>query len=72
MNMTTGVTWGVDITELLDQRAVEKTKRGENVLASWRGTELLRKFHALVDRQDKAANVRGGPYDVYVLLVHVD
>jgi hypothetical protein len=67
-----GAVWGVEVTELVSQKAIEQTKRGKNVMALWPEEELIEKFQTLVAGKDKPENVSGGPYDRYVLLVHVD
>lgn len=72
LNMTTGEIWGIEITELVNQQAIEKTKRGQNVFALWPDDELQLSFRKLVAGKDKPENVSGGPYSWYVLLVHVD
>jgi hypothetical protein len=65
-------TWGIEITELVSQCAIEETKNGTPVFAGWTDDELISGFHTLVNRKDNPENVRGGPYDRYILLVHVD
>ena len=73
LTMKSGETWGVEITELVDQKAVKKTKRaGESVFPVWSDEQLVAKFRKFVSRKDGARNVGGGLYDQYVLLVHVD
>jgi hypothetical protein len=66
----TGERWAIEITELVNQKAVERTKRGQDVVALWPDDELIAKFRAIVSRKDKPKNVKG--YDRYLLLVHVD
>ena len=70
--MDTGEVWGIEITELVSQKAIEGTKLGESVLAVWPDCFLVAKFEALIARKDRPEHVRGGPYNRYVLLVHVD
>lgn len=67
-----GEVWGVELTELVRQKAIEGTKRGKLIFAVWPDDELAAKFQALVAGKDRPEKVRGGPYDRYVLLVHVD
>ena len=67
-----GENWGVEITELVSQAAIEKTKQGEIPDTEWLDEELVRAFHAIVARKDRPENVKGGPYDRYLLLVHTD
>jgi hypothetical protein len=67
-----GEIWGVEITELVSQEAIEATKRGELVFAGWPDDDLVTKLEALIARKDCPEKVKGGPYDRYILLVHVD
>jgi len=67
-----GEVWGVEITELVNRQAIERTKRGQDVFALWPDDELQAKFRELVAKKDQPAKVSGGPYHRYVLLVHVD
>jgi hypothetical protein len=68
----TGELWGVEITELVSQKAIEATKRGHSVVADWSDEELNARFEYLVLKKDRPENVKGGPYDRFMLLVHVD
>jgi hypothetical protein len=68
----TGEIWGVEITELVSQKAIESTKRGKSFLAAWPDDDLIATFEALIAGKDCPEKVRGGPYDRYILLVHVD
>jgi len=67
-----GETWGVEITELVSQEAIEATKCGSSVFALWSDEELIAQVDALVARKDRPQKIKGGPYDRYLLLVHVD
>jgi hypothetical protein len=67
-----GETCGVEITELVSQQAIEATKRGSSVFADWSDAELTVRFEELVAKKDRSENVKGGPYDRFVLLVPVD
>lgn len=67
-----GEVWGVELTELVSQKAIEATKRGKLVLASWPIDELISKFAAQIVEKDRPEKVTGGPYDCYILVVHVD
>jgi len=67
-----GGIWGVEITELVSQKAIEATKRGEEVFADWSDAQLIAQFDAIIAKKDDSSNVKGGPYDRYVLLAHVD
>lgn len=67
-----GEEWGIEVTELVEQKAIEQTKRGVDVFAYWPDEALQAKFTDIVGGKDRANNVSGGPFDRYVLLVHVD
>jgi hypothetical protein len=69
-----GERWGVEITELVNQKAVELTQRGtegQEVFAVWSDDEVIADLRSRISRKD-AAIVRGGPYHRYILLVHTD
>jgi hypothetical protein len=69
----TGQRWGLEITELVSQKAIEVTKRGGAAYATWPDSALIDRVGALIARKDiPAAKVKGGPYDRYVLLIHTD
>jgi hypothetical protein len=68
----TGKLWGVEITELVSQKAIEETQKGNSVYAEWSDDDLIDEFRELVLRKDRPENIKGGPYDRYVLLVHTD
>jgi hypothetical protein len=68
----TGKSWGIEITELVSQRAIEENKRGNEIHAVWLDNDLIDKFRSLVRRKDDLNAVKGGPYDRYVLLIHTD
>ena len=71
-NTHSGEVWAVEVTELVSQKAIEWTKQGQNVVALWPDDELTSKFREIVSRKDTPKKVAGGPYDRYLLLVHVD
>jgi hypothetical protein len=67
-----GEIWAVEITELVSQEAIEATKRGHSVVAAWSDEVLNMQFEQLLYKKDRPENVKGGPYDRFMLLVHVD
>jgi Helix-turn-helix domain of resolvase len=67
-----GEIWGLELTELVSQKAIEATKRNRSYFAMWSDEDLITKFETLVAKKDCLENVKGGPYDRYILLVHVD
>lgn len=58
----TGERWGVEITELVSQKAIEKVQRGENVYAPWPDAVLGDRLCKMVARKDDPTKVKGGPY----------
>ena len=56
-----GGIWGVEITELVSQKAIEATKRGEEVFADWSDAQLIAQFDAIIAKKDDSSNVKGGP-----------
>jgi hypothetical protein len=69
MTTETGEHWGVEITELVSQKAIEATARNKLVHAIWSNDGLIAALRAIVTDKDHA---KGGPYDRYVLVVHTD
>lgn len=72
LNTTKGEIWGVEITELVSQDCVHEAKRGKSTLAAWSDQDLAQTLQRIVARKDRPENVRGGPYERYILLVHSD
>jgi hypothetical protein len=64
---------GIEVTELVDRKAIARSRRrGGSVWAEWDRAKLVT---ALADRlraKDVPGNVKGGPYDRYVLLTFTD
>jgi hypothetical protein len=67
-----GEIWGVEITELVSQEAIEATKHNKLFYPEWTDVDLISAFENLVSKKDKPKKVKGGPYNRYSLLVHVD
>jgi hypothetical protein len=67
-----GEAWGVEITELVNKKAIEKTRLGQCVYAVWSDAALISDLRGMISRKDDPAKVMGGPYDRYILLIHTD
>jgi hypothetical protein len=65
-----GETIGLEITELVDQRAVEKAARGSYNWADWTAASLRQRIDDRIRAKDVRAKVKGGPYARYILLIH--
>lgn len=67
-----GGTWGIEVTELVDQQAVASAQHGTGRWAAWDATKLRERITARLAKKDTPATVKGGPYREYVLLLHSD
>jgi hypothetical protein len=65
---------GIEVTELVDPQAILAYKNGDTrQQAEWDETKLVNALSRRLKVKDiAAANVKGGPYDSYVLLIHTD
>ena len=64
---------GLEVTELVDSNSVEAAKVGRSIPWNAFSQETLR--HILIERiakKDDALQVKGGPYDKYILVVYCD
>ena len=63
---------GIEVTELVDERAVERAVRGmvvpHNPVAPQAAVERI----STVVRKKDCANVQGGRYDLYILVIYCD
>jgi hypothetical protein len=67
-----GEAWGVEITELVNKKAIEKTRLGRSVYAVWSDAALISDIRGTISRKDDPVKVKGGPYSRYILLIHTD
>jgi hypothetical protein len=64
---------GIEVTELVDPLAIEKLKNtGTYEWAEWDQAKLIRAIQKRLSAKDSPANIKGGPYAVYVVIVHTD
>jgi hypothetical protein len=64
---------GIEVTELVDPHAILAYKNGDTrQQAVWGEAKLVNALCERIRIKDIADNVKGGPYDQYMLLVHAD
>jgi hypothetical protein len=66
-----GVRVGVEVTEFVDQKAVEMCERGKNVYREWSDQEVREKVEQILARKDGKANY-GNLYSKLILVIHND
>lgn len=71
--MYTGARVGIEVTELVDSESIVAAKSGAAI--HWEPFTEEQLFGLMARRiagKDKPENVKGAPYDEYVLVVHCD
>jgi hypothetical protein len=65
---------GIEITELVDQQAIERFKRTKRAYdwADWPREKFVAALKDRIDAKDVPTKVNGGPYDRYFLVIHCD
>ena len=66
-----GVQVGVEVTEFVDQNAVEMCKRGKNVYREWSDQDVREKLEQILSSKDRKAH-HGNLYSKLVLVIHAD
>jgi hypothetical protein len=66
-----GVQVGVEVTEFVDQEAVERCEKGENVYRTWRDKDVREKVEQILASKDGKAHHRN-PYSKLILVIHTD
>jgi hypothetical protein len=61
---------GVEVTELVDQKTLEQSIRGNRVYLEWDQQQFLSALQSRIDDKDKSW--KGGPYERRVLVIHTD
>lgn len=61
---------GVEVTELVDQKTLEQSIRGDRVYLEWDRQQFLSALQSRIDDKDKSW--KGGPYERRVLVIHTD
>jgi hypothetical protein len=68
---SSGVQIGVEVTEFVDEKAVEICERGENVYREWSHQAVREKIAQILKRKDEKAH-HGGLYGKLILVIHTD
>jgi hypothetical protein len=64
---------GIEVTELVDPDAIKSYKAGNRWdWADWSGDKFAKYLRDRVAAKDNPAEVKGGPYSEYWLLIHTD
>jgi hypothetical protein len=66
-----GVQVGIEVTEFVDQKAIEMCERGKNVYREWTDEAVREKMAQILKRKDEKAH-RGGRYSKVILVIHTD
>jgi hypothetical protein len=66
-----GVQVGVEVTEFVDQNAVEMCERGMNVYREWSDQEIRQKVEQILASKDGKSH-HGNLYSKLILVVHTD
>jgi hypothetical protein len=64
---------GVEVTELVDSTAILAYKNGnKNHSAAWEKEKLVEAISQRLKAKDESKNIKGGPYALYMLVIHTD
>jgi hypothetical protein len=64
---------GIEVTELVDPAAILAYKNGNTGhWAQWGETKLINAIRQRLEVKDVSKNIKGGPYDSYMLVIHTD
>ena len=64
---------GIEVTELVDAEAIMAHKSGNtNHWAEWSEQKLIESITRRLEKKDVSKNIKGGPYDLYMLVIHTD
>jgi hypothetical protein len=63
---------GIEVTELVHQRALELSIRGDEQYFAWERIGFCDALQTLITRKDRADNLKGGTYKRYFLVIHTD
>lgn len=64
---------GVEVTELVDPEAIMAYKNGARMhWAEWDENKLISSITRRLKAKDIAKNIKGGPYDIYMVIIHTD
>jgi hypothetical protein len=62
---------GIEVTELVDPEAIMAYKNGDvDQWAEWSREKLINSITKRLKAKDISKNIKGGPYDIYVVIIH--
>lgn len=67
-----GCRCGIEVTELVHEKALRRSLKGDHCHFLWDRASFLAKVQALIIRKDRPECLRGGSYERYVLVIHTD
>ena len=70
--MIDGKRCGIEVTELVDQKTLERSLKGQGQHFVCTQESLLEEIQKRIDRKDQTAKVKGGPYHRYILVIVTD
>ena len=72
-NLFEGGKLGIEVTELVDPAAILAYKNGDtSQQAEWSEDKLIKSITHRLQAKDISTNLKGGPYDQYILVIHTD
>jgi hypothetical protein len=64
---------GIEVTELVDSVAIMAHKNGDSLQpAEWGDVKLIQSIAQRLEVKDASTNIKGGPYELYMLVIHTD
>ncbi|MEQ1543821.1 hypothetical protein [Methyloglobulus sp.] len=64
---------GIEVTELVDPVAIMAHKNGDSAQpAQWNEIKLVKSISQRLEVKDASTNIKGGPYERYILVIHTD
>ncbi len=64
---------GIEVTELVDSTSIQTLKNtGVYEWAEWDSAKIVRVIDERLSAKDKPAQVKGGPYVAYFIIIHTD
>jgi hypothetical protein len=67
-----GVNAGIEITELVHEKTLKSTLKGDAKYFVWDKEALASELQRIVDRKGDQAKIKGGPYEKYILIIVTD
>ncbi len=62
---------GIEVSEFVDEEAIRKSERGEEIFRYWENEEVIKKIQKIIDRKG-AKKFFGEQYEKIYLLIHTD